>query len=158
VNCSVNFLYDILVIGQACDRQDRSGSLGGRSRSGSSNGGGGIRRRASGGNSSSGSNKQLGYGSSKQLADVSSSNCNSEQLMASATTALEALVASWKQQPLHRPELAGGQPPEGHKPEQVPAARVLQFPEEKELGSWWSTGTSWSSTNLENYFRQVLVK
>lgn len=74
--------------------------------------------------------------------------------MASATSALEALVASWKQQqPVARvvaaPTTASGplQPERKGSPEQV--ARALQFPDKEE-----NVGHAVSSKeNLLDYFR-----
>jgi hypothetical protein len=78
--------------------------------------------------------------------------------MASATTALEALVASWKQQPAAAAASSAAAPAAGAGVEQG-VARALHFPEEPV--SWWTGGSavassdssSWSNKTLENYFR-----
>ncbi len=75
--------------------------------------------------------------------------------MASATTALEALVASWKQQPAAAVAAtnSGAAAPAAEQG----VARALQFPEEPV--SWWTgssaaaSESSWSNKTLENYFR-----
>ncbi len=119
------------------------GSLGGRSRSGSSSGGRHRTAGASGG---------------KTPATVGKPPANnSDHLMASATTALEALVASWKQQPAAAASSSAA--PAVAAAEQG-VARALHFPEEPV--SWWTGGSavdsassasSWSNKTLENYFR-----
>jgi hypothetical protein len=73
--------------------------------------------------------------------------------MASATTALEALVASWKQQPAAAASSAAAAPAAAAE---QGVARALHFPEEPV--SWWTGGSvasesSWSNKTLENYFR-----
>jgi hypothetical protein len=116
------------------------GSLGGRSRSGSSSGG--RHRTAAGG------------GKTPATAGKSPAN-SSDHLMASATTALEALVASWKQQPAAAAANSAAAPAAAAE---QGVARALHFPEEPV--SWWTGGSavdsassSWSNKTLENYFR-----
>ncbi len=114
------------------------GSLGGRSRSGSSSGGRHRTAGASGG---------------KTPATAGKPPANSDHLMASATTALEALVASWKQQPAAATNSGAAAPAAAEQG----VARALHFPEEPV--SWWTgssaaaSESSWSNKTLENYFR-----
>jgi hypothetical protein len=124
------------------ERMERScGSLGGRSRSGSSSGG---RHRTAGASG----------GKTPATAGKPPAN-SSDHLMASATTALEALVASWKQQPAAAAASSAAAPAVSGAEQGV--ARALHFPEEPV--SWWTGGSaaasesSWSNKTLENYFR-----
>jgi hypothetical protein len=77
--------------------------------------------------------------------------------MASATTALEALVASWKQQPAAAATSSAAAPAVATAEQGV--ARALHFPEEP-VSLWTggsavasSSASSWSNKTLENYFR-----
>ena len=79
-------------------------------------------------------------------------NSSSEQLMASATNALEALVASWQLQPAAN---SGQQQQEQRKgPEQV--ARALQFPDKEEKGATIKEN-SWFPKNLLELWWVFLV-